>query len=358
MAMNKKLKTLLQYLFFFGLGFFFVWMSVKDIDGEQWSHIKSALKDARYYLVIPVFAILLLSHYTRALRWRLLMEPLGYKPDTGNTFFAVMIGYLANQGVPRMGEVLKCTMLAKYEKIPADKLVGTIILERLIDAITLLIIFGITLAIQPGLYSQIVDTVFNNPSGVSKEEKKMSGLLLLLIILGVIILFIVIWMIRKKKSFGDLKAALRTIASRVWQGLSAIQHLKKRGQFILLTILLWTLYLAGGYIGFQALHQTEQYGVKEAFTVLSAGSIGMIISPGGIGGYALFIEGTMILYGLEKSIATAFGWLLWIAQTVVILLGGMVSFILLPGYNRRKAAREAANTPTPLSANDGPVKNY
>jgi uncharacterized protein (TIRG00374 family) len=338
MAMNKKLGTILQYLLFFGLGFFFVWMSVKDIDREQRQQISFALENARYYLVVPVFAILLLSHYTRALRWRLLIESLGYIPDRTNTFFSVMIGYLANQGVPRMGEVLKCTMLAKYEKIPADKLVGTIILERLIDAITLLIVFGITLAIQPELYSQIVDKVFNN-TNAPQEEKKISGLLLLLIAGGIIVLAIVIWMVRKKKNFRDLAAALRRIASRVWQGLSAVQHLKKRGQFILLTILLWGLYLSGGYIGFMALHETEHYGIKEAFTVLSAGSIGMIITPGGIGGYALFIEGTMMLYGLQKSIATAFGWLLWIAQTVVILLGGLVSFILLPVHNRRKQAQ-------------------
>lgn len=342
MAINKRLGTILQYLFFFGLGFFFVWMSVKDIDHDKWTDIRSALDGARYYLIAPVFGILLLSHYTRALRWRLLMEPLGYKPDKANTFFAVMIGYLANQGVPRMGEVLKCTILAKYEKIPADKLVGTIILERLVDAITLLIIFGITLAIQPGLYNQIVDQVFNNPTA-PQEEKMISGKLLLGIIIALIVLIIAIWMIRKKKNFTDLGVAIKKIAARVWQGLSAIQHLKKRGQFILLTVLLWTLYLAGGYIGFQALHETEHYGVKEAFTVLSAGSIGMIISPGGIGGYALFIEGTMMLYGLQKSIATAFGWLLWIAQTVVILLGGLLSFILLPAYNRRLARKKASD---------------
>jgi uncharacterized protein (TIRG00374 family) len=337
MAMNKRLKTLLQYLFFFGLGFFFVWMSVKDIDDAQWQQIKFALRHARYYLVAPVFAILLLSHYARALRWRLLIESLGYKPTRANTFFSVMIGYLANQGVPRMGEVLKCTVLARYEKIPAEKLIGTIILERLIDGITLLIIFGITLAIQPGLYSHLVDNVFNNPG--TKEEKKISGLVIGLIIIGAIVLIIAIWMIRKKKNFSDLKEAIKKIAARVWQGLSAVRHLKKRGQFILLTIVLWGLYLAGGYIGFQALLETEHYGIKEAFTVLSAGSIGMIISPGGIGGYALFIEGTMMLYGLQQSIAAAFGWLLWIAQTVVILLGGLVSFILLPAYNRRRQAR-------------------
>lgn len=333
--MNKRLRTILQYLFFFSLGFFFVWMSVKDINDEDWKQIKFALKNARYYLIAPVFVILLLSHYTRALRWRLLISSLGYKPDRANTFFAVLIGYLANQGVPRMGEVLKCTILAKYEKIPADKLVGTIILERLIDAVCLLAIFGITLAIQPGLYTQIMDQIFNTKVGVS-EEKAVPGYVIVLIILGMIILLVAIWMIRKKKTLGDVWAAVVKIMRRVWEGLGAIRHLKQRGQFILLTFLMWSLYLSGGYIGFQALHETEQYGVREAFTVLSAGSIGMIISPGGIGGYPLFIEGSMMLYGLQKSIATAFGWLLWIAQTVVILIFGLLSFILLPWHNKRK----------------------
>lgn len=332
--MKKRLSIILQYLFFFCLGFFFVWMSVKNINQQEWAQIKLALKNARYYLIVPVFAILLSSHYVRALRWRLLIEPLGYRPDKINTFFAVMIGYVTNQGVPRLGEVLKCTVLARYEKIPVEKLVGTIILERLIDALTLLVIFGITLAIQPGLYSQIVAQLFRAPE--TKESGAISGLLLVLILTGIIILVIGVWMIRKKKNFSDLLAALKNIGGRIWQGLSSIQHLKKRGQFILLTVVLWSLYLFGGYLGFQALHETEQYGIKEAFTVLSAGSIGMVVSPGGIGGYAFFIESAMMLYGLQQSIAAAFGWLLWIVQTVVVLAGGLASFILFPVYNKRK----------------------
>ncbi len=334
MTMNKRFIILLQYLFFLSLGAFLVWWSVKDIDNEKMGEIKLALKNARFYLIGPVFIILLLSHYVRALRWRLLMEPMGYKPDRANTFFVVLVGYLANQAFPRLGEVLKCTLLARYEKIPADKLVGTIILERLIDAVSLLLVFGITLAIQPGLYSQIVDTIFN--SDTKKETDKIPGYLIALIGIVVIVIIIGLWMIAKKKTFNDLLAAIKKIGSRIWQGLSTIQHLKKRGQFLTLTLLLWILYLSGGYIGFQALHETEQYGVKEAFTVLSAGSIGMIVTPGGIGAYAYLIEATMQMYGLQQSIAVAFGWLLWLAQTVVILIGGLFSFIALPWYNKRK----------------------
>jgi len=264
------------------------------------------------------------------------MEPLGYKPGKANTFFAVMVGYLANQALPRLGEVLKCTLLARYEKIPADKLVGTIILERLIDAVSLLIIFGITLAIQPGLYSQIVNTIFNGEA--EEVTKKIPGYLFGLFLIGIIAILITLWMMIKKKNFNDLLTAIKKIGSRIWQGLSAIQHLKKRGKFLWLTLVLWVLYLSGGYIGFQALHETEQYGIKEAFTVLSAGSIGMIVTPGGIGAYPYLIEATMMLYGLQQSIAVAFGWLLWLAQTVVILIGGLLSFAALPWYNKRKTA--------------------
>ncbi|HEX7905564.1 MAG TPA: lysylphosphatidylglycerol synthase transmembrane domain-containing protein [Chitinophagaceae bacterium] len=331
--MKKRLRTILQYIFLFGLGIFLVWWSIRDLSNADKSQIHLALKRARYWLIAPVFGILILSHYVRALRWRLLIEPLGYKPGKVNTFFAVMIGYLANQAFPRMGEVLKCTVLARYEKVPADKLMGTIILERVIDAITLLLIFAITLGIQPGLYSQIIDTFFNSPQ--QPEEKKISGNVILLIIIGIVIVLIAAWMIIKKKNFNDLINVFKKIAGRIWQGITAIQHLKKRGQFILLTIALWSLYLSGGYIGFFALQETEQYGIKEAFTVLSAGSVGMIVMPGGIGAYAYILEKTMQLYGLQKGIALAFGWLLWLAQTAVILVGGLISFVAIPLFNKK-----------------------
>jgi uncharacterized protein (TIRG00374 family) len=331
--MSKRIRTILQYVFFFSLAVFFIWWSLKDMDKAQRSQIRLALQNARYYLAIPVFAILLLSHYIRAMRWRLLIGSLGYNPSKANTFFAVMIGYMANQAVLRLGEVLKCTVLARYEKVPADKLVGTIILERLVDAITLILIFVITIAIQPSLYDELVDKLFN-----TKQEgsKKISGNIIMLILLGIVVLLIAIWMITKKKNFKDLWAAIKKIGRRVWEGISAIRHLKKRKLFILYSVLIWGLYLAGGYIGFFALKETEGYGIKEAFTVLSAGSIGMTITPGGIGGYAFLLEKTMMVYGLQQGVALAFGWLLWLVQTIVIIIGGLFSFIALPWYNKRK----------------------
>lgn len=332
--MNKSLRTIFQYLFFLGLGIFFAWLSLKNLDMEKVEKIKHSITNAKHWLIIPVFFILFLSHYIRALRWRLLIQSLGYNPSRMNAFFAVMIGYLVNQGVPRLGEVVKCTVLSRYEKVPVDKLIGTIILERIIDAITLLVIFGITLVIQPDLYTKIIDTFFNTPA--EGEEKKVSYTLITLIIIAIAIAGVFIWMLIKKKSFRDIARIAKTVGRRIGEGVGAIRHLKKKRQFVFLTVTLWCLYFSGGYIGFMAFQETEQYGIREAFTVLSAGSIGMIASPGGIGAYAYMIEKTMQLYGLSYPIAVAFGWILWLATTAVIVIGGLISFVAIPYYNKKR----------------------
>ena len=158
----------------------------------------------------------------------------------------------------------------------------------------------------------------------------------MLIVAVIIVIVIAVWMIRKKKKFKDLVALFRKVGQRIWEGISAIRHLRKSKQFIILTVVLWTLYLLGGYIGFMALQDTQQYGIKEAFTVLSAGSVGMIVTPGGIGAFAYLLQQTMIVYGLNESIALAFGWILWLAQTAVIVIGGLISFVAMPYYNKQK----------------------
>lgn len=332
--MPKSLITkFLQYLFFLGLGLTFAWLSLRNLDDQKWLQLKISLQGARLWVGIPVFFMLIASHWIRALRWKLLLEPMGYRPSGLNAFFAVMVGYLVNLGVPRLGEIIKCTLLARYEKIPAEKLIGSIILERLIDALCLLAVFALTLAVQPELYQSLTDTFF--PSAQADPESEAS-LLWLFFIIGVVITGVFGWMKWKKKTGKDLLNRLKSIIQRVLEGISAVRHLKKRKQFILLTVLLWGLYLYSGYLGFITFRETSHFGIKEALTVLSAGSIGMIASPGGVGAYAYLVQKTMQLYGLNYTVALAFGWLLWLAQTIIIILGGVLSFALLPWFNTKR----------------------
>ena len=131
------------------------------MDAKNWADCKQALQSARYFLFIPVFFILSASHISRALRWKILMKPMGYNPSLLNTFFAVMVGYLANLAIPRLGEVLKCTILGKYEKVPPDKLIGTILIERAVDVISLGIVFIIALLTQASIIGQYAQDTIN-----------------------------------------------------------------------------------------------------------------------------------------------------------------------------------------------------
>ncbi len=331
--MKIKWATIFQYIFFLATGLFLAWWSVKDLNHRNKEEISAAMNGARYWLIAPVAVILLASHYVRALRWKLLIEPLGYSPGRLNLFFAVMIGYLTNQAAPRLGEIIKCTVLSRNEKIPTEKLIGTIIVERAIDILTALIILLVTFAIQPHLYSSLIHTFFFSEKRIA--DGRAHHHLLLIIFLVILILFSTAWIFIKKKSLGDIMELLKKVFLRIWQGITVAFHLKKRGQFFLLTVLLWFLYFIAGYIGFSGLKETNMYGWREAFAILSAGTIGMAATPGGIGAYAYLVQKTMMVYGLNKGTAFTFGLVLWVVQASVIIAGGVLSFIFMPWYNKR-----------------------
>lgn len=322
--MSNRLSKLRSNLFYAALAAFFIWMSLRHLNADQWTEIQAALRNTRYVLILPVIGILLLSHWVRALRWRLLIQSLGHRVSKADSFYAVMIGYLVNQGVPRLGEIMKCTMLGRKAGIPVEKLIGTILLERLFDACCLVIFFGLTLAIQPDLYDKLTNTFFTSKTDISPSDDNSFTIWVFGLILIGIGLFL--WWKFKHVKIAEVKDRLARFQRQFVQGLRSIQHLKARGYFLFLTLVMWICYLGGGYLGLLAFSETQQLGMPVAFSILSAGSVGMIASPGGIGAYAYLIQKTMELYGIQEAAAIAFGWLLWLVQTGVVVLAGLASF--------------------------------
>ncbi|NDB54165.1 MAG: UPF0104 family protein, partial [Chitinophagaceae bacterium] len=148
--MPKRFITIgVQYLAFLSIGILFAWLSLRNLNEDNWNQLKRSIQEARLWLVGPVCILLLVSHYLRGLRWKLLIDPLGHKVNPTNSFLTVLLGYLVNLGVPRLGEFMRCTVLARYENVSVEKLVGTVILERLFDGLCLLVVFGLTLGLQP-----------------------------------------------------------------------------------------------------------------------------------------------------------------------------------------------------------------
>lgn len=333
--MNKKILSLLQYLFFLGLAIFLVWWSIGKIDHKSWLHVKAAWLRADFWLLIPVVLILLGAHFSRAVRWRILMQPLGYCPSVLNTFFAVLVSYILNLFVPRLGEVMKCSIINRYDKVPTDKLVGTVVAERAFDLVCLAIVFLLTLISQidviGGYTAELVDKLINN--GTSTGRRVMNWAVAIMVLIGI---FTSIRWVFKKFAHVSLLQKIREIIKNVWHGLTSIRYLKNKGWFIFHSVLIWVLYLAAIRVGMAAMEETKMYGIKESMSVLCMGSIGMIVAPGGVGAYPYAVQKTMLLYGMPEIMGVAFGWLLWGVQFFMVIFFGALSLVLLPILNRKK----------------------
>jgi len=336
--MNKKIANGIKYAFFLGIGIFLVWWSLHQIPDNKWAEFKGALITSNFWLLIPVFIILSGSHLLRAIRWNTLMLPMGYKPRLTNTFFAVMIGYLANLAVPRLGEVLKCTILAKYEKVPAEKLVGTIFVERAVDVVCLGIVFILAFVSQYeiiGEYGkQLIRNLFANKSG-NFSWTKVGIIMLVLVILIVIIKAFF-------RQFAHLKIviAVEKILKGILEGLSAIRYLKQKSRFIVCTIGIWSLYVAGTWVGLYATQGTQGLGLGTAISALAFASIGMIITPGGIGAYAFFLAKVLEKSNIPFEIGYANGTLQWFAQFLLVVIIGSICLGLLPWYDKTAVVNE------------------
>lgn len=330
--MSKNLGAIIRYCLFMGLGIFLICWSLKGLSISDKNEIVDALKKGKLWLIVPGFLLLLFSHFVRALRWRLLIKSLGYNTTKTNVFFAVLIGYLGNQAVPRLGEVLRCSTLTRYEKIPFDKLLGTVILERIIDAITLLLFFIVALTFQPQLYQHITEVFFSKQTS-SESNHWLSYLIIVCSALFIVLITLVVLI--PSRSINILKK-IKLFFHRICEGILAIKSLNRRWAFILLTILLWSLYLSCIFIGFLMLEETKHLGIMEAITVLCAGSVGIIATPGGIGAYAILVEKTLLLYNINNSIGLAVGWIQWLLQTSVTVISGTFSLLALPLYNKKK----------------------
>ncbi len=337
--MNKKLTNFTKYLFFLGIGVFLVWWSLHQIPNDKWAAFKEALLTSNFWLLIPVFGILTASHLLRAIRWRTLMLPMGYSPRIANTFFAVMIGYLANLAVPRLGEVLKCTILAKYEKVPAEKLVGTIVVERAVDVCCLIIVFLLAFIFQYEVIGEYAKEIFLNLVANKKGSFSWEKTAIILGVLFILIIAIKIWF--NKFAHLAIVISLKKILKGIAEGLSAIRYLKQKGLFIFCTIGIWCMYIGGTWVGLYATHGTAGLGLGSALSALAFASIGMILTPGGIGAYALFLAKVLEKSNIPFEIGYANGTLQWFAQFLIVVIVGSLCLAILPIYNKKVQENEA-----------------
>lgn len=340
--MRKQLFSILQFVIFFGLGIFLVWWSIHKLSDKDYADFITSLKNADYILLIPVFFILSLSHISRAIRWKILMASMGYKPKLSNTFAAVMVGYLANFAFPRLGEVLKCTILGRYEKVPPDKLVGTILVERAVDLLS----FGIIIIISLLTQAQVVGTYAKNALNKYILTGDKTGSIIKLAVIGgiFIIMFLLLRYFFKTYGQNSIVSKTKGIFKGVTEGLLSVKHMKNKWGFIFHSVLIWSCYIVGTYLGFFAIKETAALPMLAAFPVLSFGTVATIVTPGGIGLYPVFLMEAMKLYSVPESYGTANGWLQWSAQFLITLVVGFICLAILPYINKQKNENSTGNT--------------
>jgi glycosyltransferase 2 family protein len=297
------------------------------------SEFADAFHHANYWLVAPIIIMALLSHLLRAIRWKYLMEPLDYHPKLKNVFSVVMIGYLANSAIPRLGEILKCTFLARYEKLNVGKLVGTIIIERTFDLICFIIFIGLTILIQINIIGKYVHQKI-----IKIGDKAGIPVWVNLLIIIVIIVLIVVTIKILFKKFPQNKIINKTslFIKGIAAGFKTIKQLKKKRLFLMQTFFIWLLYLLQVYIGFQAMEGTSHLSIKAACSVLTLASLAMIVTPGGIGSFPLFVMETLLIYSIASPLGKAFGWLIWGVSTGIVIIAGVACLLIIPYINRKR----------------------
>lgn len=285
-------------------------MTQEDIDDT-----KRAFVDANYFWVALSLVVALLSHMSRAYRWKFLLEPLGYRPRFSNAYHAVMAGYVINYTVPRSGEVARAGLMTNYEKIPFEKGFATIVIERVIDVIMLGIVVFISGLLQAN--SDEIDSIMDN--GESGGSNLIWYILGGMVLMGIVGLFIYLKNEKVKKFVNEKIGGF-------WDGLKSIWTMKKKWAFIAHTIFIWVCYVAMMWIAAQAFPETKDIPIGSVFAAFVVGAAAIALLPGGLGVYPLWVNKVLFVYGINFA---AFGIFLWVTQTGLLVVLGLLSLFLI-----------------------------
>ncbi len=321
-----------------GLGAYLVWYFFSTLSVNEKDQIAEAVTQANYWWVLLSGVPAVLSHISRSYRWKYTLDPLGYKPDNVNSFFSVMIGYLVNLAVPRLGEISRCGFMNRYDKIPFDKLIGTVIAERLADAIILLTTITVTVLIQYDLISDFVNELLSDKFG------NISGTFVLFVMAGLMIAgFVGLYLVYKIDWKLKFLVTVQNVIKGVISGVTSILTMKNKGWFLAHTFFIWLMYFLMLYLNFFALEETSSISLSAALTAFVLGGLAMALTNGGIGAYPLAIQAALSIYGFSEAAGGALGWIMWIAQTLLIIVLGAGSMLLMPIYNKHKKAKSEVN---------------
>ena len=305
------------------MGVFLVWYSYYSTSAEDRSEIIHYIKNADFFWVGVSVVLGILTHLSRAIRWNFLLQPLGYRPKIFNNILIILTAYFTNLGIPRSGEILRATALATYEHVPFQKGFGTIVTERVIDLVMLFLIVAIALFLQTEIIWNFL------------QQKGFNLILLsMLLFSGILILSLGMYVLKKSKSKFALK--LKTFLRGLLEGILSIFEMKNKWGFVFHTLFIWLAYIAMFWVIKYTVLETVDLNLSQLLVAFVAGAFAMSATNGGIGIYPIAVSSALAIFGISKVSGDAFGWIMWISQTLMIVVFGAISFLILPLWNRNK----------------------
>ncbi len=326
--MKRNIIRILNFFIFLALGILLLYFAFKGIDFNSLVH---HLKNANYYWVFLSLVFAFLGYLSRAARWRLLIEPLNYKPSLANVFYALMFGYIANLALPRLGEISRCGALTRTDKIPMDSLIGTVLIERAIDMIVLLFfLFIIFIAKLESFGVFIKESVFIPLSQkiIHTVDFSIYYWLAIVLVLGsAIALF---YYFRKKFKRVIIVIKIRKILRGIISGVKTVTKMRSRKAFLLHTLIIWVMYFLMTYVVVFAMPATQGLKPIDGLFLLVIGGLGMSAPvQGGIGAFHWIISSGLTLYGISKTEGLAFATIQHESQVFLVLLLGILSIFAI-----------------------------
>jgi len=322
-------KTVLPLL----LGVYLIWHSFSSLSDEGLKIFYNKLSEANYFWIVLSIIFSLVALFSRAYRWDLALDPIGYKTKFWHRYHAIMIGYLINYTIPRAGEASRAAMFYKSEGVPFATSFGTIVAERAVDFICLCLIGLLTVFLAYDDFFMLLNQVqaFDfGPKTSTSDFSLKSILTIVLIITGVTV---IIFFFKNNK----FRNKVLEFVKNVFAGLLSIFKVKSPSKYLLHTVIIWLAYLLMFALPFLSLKETVDFPLKGYFLGFIAGSLGIILTNGGIGSYPVLVGLVVAFYigkdqGADNALAigTALGWIIWLSQTLVMIVLGLISLALLP----------------------------
>jgi uncharacterized protein (TIRG00374 family) len=342
--LKKYIGNIVKLAISLGIGIGIVYWFIGQMSDKDKADVLTYIKKANYLWVIMPIVLGLISNYFRAQRWRLLLRPLGYNPGIFNTFLSVMMMYFLNLFFPRLGEVSRCGVLSRYEKVPMDKAIGTMVLERVVDVLCLGIIVLILIATQADKFWKLYDKSKTDFSVIiAKYQISPAVKYSVYAAVALLIVAFIVYRVRKQGLDNLLKETRERIEGLL-RGLISIKDIGNPLEFVFHTVMIWVCYFSMGYVGFFMFPETSHLPAVAALMGLAFSAIAFSLTPGGLGLFPIFMKMILVVYGIPEtsSAPISYGLVQWSAQTASVLVGGVLSLLLLAIFNREPSLNEVS----------------